>query len=889
MGGTDGAQPFAGLVRGDDGALYGTATGGGRNNLGAVFKVQDDGTGYQTLHDFARHDGAGVFAGLAKGPDGTLYGVTAFGGASNQWHRFRIDPDGTDFAVLHEFDGPTGAEPQATLLWGPDDALYGVTSVGGALGRGVIFRLTPAGAYTKLHDFDGPNGDTPYLSGVVLGPDDALYGTTRAAEPASGWSTGSARTAPVSRSSTSSTTRTGPIRSARWSRVGRRPLRHHPSGRRRRVWRGLQDQRRRHELRRPEGARLLLDGRIPICGPDAGRRWPALRNDIERRQRRRLGVVFQISEDGSYFSLLQSFNFSQRGVALRAHSRGRRRRALRYDQLGGPGSAGVVYPARARERRRRRRLPRSRDNCPTVSNPDQRDNDFDGRGDACDDDDDGDMVPDAADNCRVVHNPDQANRFGTPAATSARTPTPTAGWTRSTTARWSPIPPKTDGDFDYIGDACDLPNLSISDLVINEEDEGLTNAGFVVSLFPASSAPVSVTIRTIGGTAASGADYLPLVTTMTFKPGQTAKSLTVRLRGDTEDEEDETYFVQLQDPSGAVLAKPQGFGTILDDDGAPRLSVDSPQVVEGFQDRDPAVQGQAVRSERQDRQGRLRDRGQLRLAPQDYTPTTGELVFEPGQRFKTVAVTVRADRVREKIETFFLELSRPRTRRSAWLGGRGRSWTTTTERSLSSNRPGPSQPAPGPRARMPREPGPRRGWPPWLVRDPVSARRGANAAAAGEGMTSGKLLTASAVLEAATGVALLASPSIPVSLLLGAALDASGSAVARVAGAALLSIAVACWLARTHGESPAGRALVVAMLVYNAAVIAVLAHAALGLGATGLLLWPAVGLHTALAAWCIACLRPLPRELLVVQARDAGKLEPHRGEPWISREGRPSA
>ncbi len=126
-------------------------------------------------------------------------------------------------------------------------------------------------------------------------------------------------------------------------------------------------------------------------------------------------------------------------------------------------------------------------------------------------------------------------------------------------------------------------------------------------------------------------------------------------------------------------------------------------------------------------------------------------------------------------------------------------------------------------------------------------------------MTSGKLLTATAVLEAATGMALLASPSVPVSLLLGAALEASGLAVARVAGAALLSIAVACWLARTDAEGPAGRALIMAMLVYNAAVVAVLAHAALSVAATGVLLWPAVGLHTALAAWCIACLRPTAR------------------------------
>ena len=118
-------------------------------------------------------------------------------------------------------------------------------------------------------------------------------------------------------------------------------------------------------------------------------------------------------------------------------------------------------------------------------------------------------------------------------------------------------------------------------------------------------------------------------------------------------------------------------------------------------------------------------------------------------------------------------------------------------------------------------------------------------------MTSTKaLLSVTAWLETITGVALLASPSVPASLLLGASLDPLGSAVARVAGAAVLSLGVACWLARRDGESRPGRAVASAMLVYNLAVVVVLAHASLVLGATGVLLWPAVGLHTALAAWC---------------------------------------
>jgi hypothetical protein len=112
-------------------------------------------------------------------------------------------------------------------------------------------------------------------------------------------------------------------------------------------------------------------------------------------------------------------------------------------------------------------------------------------------------------------------------------------------------------------------------------------------------------------------------------------------------------------------------------------------------------------------------------------------------------------------------------------------------------------------------------------------------------------------LEAATGLALLATPSLPVSLLLGVSLDTPGAAtVGRVAGAALVALGVAFWLARGDGRSRAGRALLAAMLLYNVTAVALLVHSRLGLGLSGVGLWPVVILHAALAAWSLACLRP---------------------------------
>src|SRR5436309_10030508 len=89
-----------------------------------------------------------------------------------------------------------------------------------------------------------------------------------------------------------------------------------------------------------------------------------------------------------------------------------------------------------------------------------------------------------------------------------------------------------------------------------------------------------------------------------------------------------------------------------------------------------------------------------------------------------------------------------------------------------------------------------------------------------------RLLKLTAIIETATGLGLMAVPSVVARLLLGSPLDTSAAVMlGRVAGAALLALGVACWLARDDTQSRAARGLVVAMLTYNIAATAVLAFA----------------------------------------------------------------
>jgi uncharacterized repeat protein (TIGR03803 family) len=170
------ADPTAGLILDAGGNLYGTASDALGGN-GMVFKLASAAKGkwkMSVLHAFSGgNDGQGPWGGLVLDPAGNLYGTTAFGGGygscKGYLHSycgtvFELQPPGAKGGkwkenVLYRFEGGSdGGNPFASLIIDAAGNLYGTTEIGGAYGRGTVFKLAhgPNGKWTKsvLHSFD---------------------------------------------------------------------------------------------------------------------------------------------------------------------------------------------------------------------------------------------------------------------------------------------------------------------------------------------------------------------------------------------------------------------------------------------------------------------------------------------------------------------------------------------------------------------------------------------------------------------------------------------------------------------------------------------------------------------------------------------------------------
>ena len=188
-GTNNGFSPFGGLVQAPNGVLYGTTEMGGTNgNYGTIFEITTNGA-FTNLFSFNKTNGAFPYASMVLGPNGNLYGTTESGGTNefnNSGTVFRITPAG-QFTLMASFGGALdGASVYGGLVLGTNGLFYGTTYSGGdeeGDGEGTIYQMDTNGNLTTLYSFD-VNASYVYADGhspqdaLVQGTDGNFYGTT---------------------------------------------------------------------------------------------------------------------------------------------------------------------------------------------------------------------------------------------------------------------------------------------------------------------------------------------------------------------------------------------------------------------------------------------------------------------------------------------------------------------------------------------------------------------------------------------------------------------------------------------------------------------------------------------------------------------------------------
>jgi hypothetical protein len=204
------------------------------------------------------------------------------------------------------------------------------------------------------------------------------------------------------------------------------------------------------------------------------------------------------------------------------------------------------------------------------------------------------------------------------------------------------------------------PDITINDVTVTEGDTGTKTVDFTVTLSASSTQTVTVDYATSDGTATAGSDYQSASGMLTFNPGETSKPITINIIGDTLDEPNETFFVNLANAANAVIADGQGQGTITDNDAAPTISINDASVAEGNSATTPAdftVTLSAPSSFTVTVSYATADGSASN--PGDYQSTSGTLTFAPGETTKTITVPVNGDTTFESNETFLVNLTTP--------------------------------------------------------------------------------------------------------------------------------------------------------------------------------------------------------------------------------------
>jgi len=206
----------------------------------------------------------------------------------------------------------------------------------------------------------------------------------------------------------------------------------------------------------------------------------------------------------------------------------------------------------------------------------------------------------------------------------------------------------------------DPPTLRITDApAVTEGNTGTRPATFTVTLSAASTQTVTVAYATSdGGGATAGRDYQATSGTLTFAPGETRKTISVQVIGDRTPESNETFVVNLSNPTNAIIAGSQGIGTIADDE--PRISITDVAKKEGKKGQTTLFTFTVTLSAAYDQAVTMSYRtvdGTATTSDNDYVAKTGTLTFAPGQTTKTITIEVKGDSKKEADETFYLDLT----------------------------------------------------------------------------------------------------------------------------------------------------------------------------------------------------------------------------------------
>ena len=142
---------------------------------------------FTLLHSFNGSDGFGPMASVVQGADGALYGTTSQGGSTSLGTVFRLDRATLGLTTLHHFAGTDGSVLYSGLALGSDGLLYGSTYAGGAANLGTLFRVSPDGQnFTALYNFSGADGAKPDDLKLTQASDGAFYGATSEGGPDGG-------------------------------------------------------------------------------------------------------------------------------------------------------------------------------------------------------------------------------------------------------------------------------------------------------------------------------------------------------------------------------------------------------------------------------------------------------------------------------------------------------------------------------------------------------------------------------------------------------------------------------------------------------------------------------------------------------------------------------